>query len=282
MILQQIKDRADRVRGIPLEAVLLLTGAQRDRYDQAKWHTHRGSLSVTGQKFMNWKQAVGGGGAIDLVIHLHNLSFKAAVQWLWFHFPKPPPQQQTRPHPAPNLELPPEDPRRLSRVTQYLVHQRNLPLSLVQPLINSGRLYADNRGNAVFLLLGKHNQPVGAELQGTTLRPFKGMAPGSCKDRGYFSIPAPGAITIVLCESAIDVISCQVIHPQFLCLSTSGARSNPHWLIHLIQRGYHVFCGFDADPTGDNMAQAMIALHPSIKRLRPQRKDWNDILKSLS
>jgi hypothetical protein len=26
------------------------------------------------------------------------------------------------------------------------------------------------------------------------------------------------------------------------------------------------------------MAQAMIALHPSIQRLRPTRKDWNDVL----
>jgi hypothetical protein len=43
-----------------------------------------------------------------------------------------------------------------------------------------------------------------------------------------------------------------------------------------------IFCGFDADDTGEAMAQAMIALHPSIRRLRPTRKDWNEVLCSES
>jgi len=38
MTFQDIRIRADRVRGIPLQAVLLLAGAKRDRYDMAKWH----------------------------------------------------------------------------------------------------------------------------------------------------------------------------------------------------------------------------------------------------
>jgi len=32
---------------------------------------------------------VGGGGAIDLAMHLNNLDFKAAVEWLWDRFPQP-------------------------------------------------------------------------------------------------------------------------------------------------------------------------------------------------
>jgi hypothetical protein len=39
-----------------------------------------------------------------------------------------------------------------------------------------------------------------------------------------------------------------------------------------------MFCGFDADDTGEAMAQAMIARHPAIRRLRPTRKDWNEVL----
>jgi hypothetical protein len=46
-----------------------------------------------------------------------------------------------------------------------------------------------------------------------------------------------------------------------------------------LDQGCQVYCGFDADPTGDAMAAAMIALHPAVQRLRPSQHDWNDILR---
>ena len=73
------------VRTVPLETVLRLRGAVRDRYDKSKWHTEQGPLSVTGSQFTNWKQNHGGGGAIDLVMHLAGLDCKDAVKWLEWH-----------------------------------------------------------------------------------------------------------------------------------------------------------------------------------------------------
>jgi hypothetical protein len=35
-------DRLDQLRRVPLPAVLRETGAQRDRYDKARWHTPKG------------------------------------------------------------------------------------------------------------------------------------------------------------------------------------------------------------------------------------------------
>jgi hypothetical protein len=43
---------------------------------------------------------------------------------------------------------------------------------------------------------------------------------------------------------------------------------DPTWLSDLVARGGLVYCGFDLDPTGEAMADSMIALHPSIQRLR--------------
>ena len=86
--------------------------------------------------------------------------------------------------------------------------------------------------------------------------------------------------TIILVESAIDAISCFALYPQHRCISTAGSRPNPRWLAPLIGQGYRVYCGFDADPTGEAMAHAMIALHPTLQRLRPTRHDWNDVLKA--
>jgi hypothetical protein len=273
-----LRQRADRLRAIPLERVLEVWGAQRDRYDPHKWHTSQGVLSLTGAKFMNWHCGRGGGGAIDLVIQLTHRGFAEALRWLERSFPAP-----ASPTSAPSLtlsalQLPAPDPSQLERVKHYLITQRGLPPALLELLVQSGSLYADAQANVVFLLRDPQSRPVGAELRGSTRIPWRGMAPGSRKDRGYFAIPATPLLALILCESAIDALSCFVLHPQHRCLSTAGARPNPRWLAPLLEQGYRVYCGFDADPTGEAMAQAMIALHPAVQRLRPTHKDWNDVL----
>jgi hypothetical protein len=108
------------------------------------------------------------------------------------------------------------------------------------------------------------------------------MAPGSRKDFGFFSIPNASLARIILCESAIDALSCFALHPQHRCISTAGARPNPLWLPALIAQAAQIYCGFDADPTGDAMAHAMISLHPSVLRLQPNPHDWNDALRARS
>ena len=281
MTFWQRKEQAHRLRALPLETVLPLCGGRADRYDKRKWHTPAGVLSITGVKFMNWNCGRGGGGAIDLVMHLNHLDFKAAVDWLAGHFPAALPLAPPLP---PTLrstfQPPPSDPSKLERVKDYLVAQRAIAPALLEPLIRLGTLYADTLANAVFLLLGKGNVPVGAELRGTTQRRWRGLAVGSQKDSGFFSIPAEARPALILCESAIDAISCFALHSQCRCLSTAGARPNPRWLRSLLDQGGEIYCGFDADPIGDDMARAMITLHPTVKRLRPSQHDWNDVLKA--
>jgi hypothetical protein len=258
--------------------------ATADPHDPAKWRTARGVLSVTGPKFINWSQSVGGGGAIDLVMHVRQVGFGQALEWLEQHFgtftplPSPSPAPiQTR-----SLLLPSPVTNNWPRVQRYLTQERKLPAALVEPLAQSGVLYADARANAVFVLLDTAASPVGAELRGTTAMGWRGMAPGSRKERGFFSISAAIPQAIALCESAIDAISCLALHPDYRCLSTSGARSDPAWLAALISQGLPIYCGFDTDPTGEAMAQRMHDIHPSIRRLRPAAKDWNDLLCQLA
>ena len=181
--------------------------------------------------------------------------------------------------PSTPLCLPVPDPRRLNQVHRYLTGARRLPERLLEPLIASGRLYADQRGNAVFLLEAETaNTPVGAELRGTSSGVWRGMARGTRKDEGYFRTGLRESRTVILCESAIDAISCETLQPGCLCISTSGARPNPRWLRALLDRGHTVHCGFDTDAAGESAAASMIALHPAIHRLRPPAHDWNDAL----
>jgi len=293
MNFDDLRQRAAVVRTVPLEIVLIFRGAVRDRHDRSKWHTtEQGPLSVNGPKFINWHQGQGGGGAIDLVMHLADVDFRTAVGWLEHHMAAShlavgeltshasgrEPSVSEEPG---TLRLPVPDGRLLGRVRQYLTQRRYLLAALIEPLIESGKLYADSRGNAVFTLVaGKANRPVGAELRGTGPRVWRGMAPGTRKDLGYFWIGTQGSQEIVLCESAIDAMSCFQMYPQRICISTSGVRANPPWLRGLTARGYEIHCGFDADRPGDTAAVQMIAIHPAVQRLRPPAHDWNDALAS--
>lgn len=295
MTLHDWRRRADAVRGLPLEVVLRERGALRDPRDKSKWRTERGSVSVTGSKFTNWCQQVAGGGAIDLLMHLADVGFREAVVWL---------EQQLGAshiavadvHPRTvianrvsttnaagaqpgTLSLPVPDPSQLSRVRRYLNERRCLSRSSFEPLIAAGNLYADRHGNAVFVLVaGKANRPIGAELRGTGPRVWRGMARGTDKNAGFFWTGQASSQSIVLCESAIDAISCCELLPDRIAISTSGARSDPRWLSGLVARGYTIECGYDSDEPGERAAAALSILHPSVTRLQPPAHDWNDAL----
>jgi len=218
---------------------------------------------------------------------LHRCRFREALDWLAGQHLAPPRLLDPNPASRP-LTLPPPDPTQLAAVRHYLLGPRRLRPELIDPLIQSGSLYADHRANAVFLLRGTHGAPVGAELRGTTALPWRGMAPGSKKDLGFFAIPSipfppqadPHPAVILLCESAIDALSARLLHPHLACISTAGARPNPDWLGPLLQQGRTVYCGFDTDTTGETMAQALITLHPTVQRWAPAAHDWNDLLRS--
>lgn len=273
------RERAQKLRTVPLISVLRLCGAQPDAHDPRKWHTCQGVITVTESKFMNWNCGRGGGGAIDLVIHLRGLGFGQALEWLENHFTAAAIVPVAPSPPRLPLSLPLPSPEHLETVRRYLIVDRKLPPALLDPLIRSDNLYADARANAVFVLRGNLDQPVGAELRGTTVCAWRGMAPGSRKDLGFFALPVASLDATVLCESAIDAISCHALHPRYRCLSTAGARPKPGWLAQLAGQAHPLYCGFDLDNTGEAMARSMMTLYPSIQRLRPSRKDWNDVLR---
>ncbi len=300
--------KADRVRAIPLEVVLTSWAAVRDRSDKSRWHTSRGPLSVTGAKFYNWHTCQGGGGAIDLVMHLSGWNARQAIRWLdgqldscdtepiasSTHCSLSSAASRSRratradKNRSTPLCLPTPSLTNLSRLRHYLTQKRAISATIVDSLIDEGRLYADQRGNVVFLMVaGKPNRPIGAELRGTGERIWRGLAPGSCKDTGYFWVGQQQVQHIVLCESAIDAMSCFQLHTQLptplipgkcICISTAGVRSDAPWLRPLLARGYHLHCGFDSDEPGERASRQLIARHPSIQRLRPPAHDWNDAL----
>ena len=203
MTYEQIRQRANLVRAMDLGTVLRACGAVPDPRDKAKWHTSKGVVCITGMKFMNFSRDAGGGGAIDLLMHLQNIGFVQAVQRLWdlsgglVQIPIP-----ERPGHK-SLSLPVPHAGNLARVKRYLVNARGIDAALVDCLVASGDLYADPRANAVFSMRDTSRAPVGAEIRGTGPVRWCSMAPGSRKDMGFFSVRADQVGKIILCESAI-------------------------------------------------------------------------------
>jgi hypothetical protein len=276
---EDIKNMADKVRSCDLPSILIRHGCKRYPRDKTKWKTPVGILSVNGQKFMNWTTGTGGGGAIDLIIALQGLLFKDAVLWL-YNNSMPCSVHASGLCQRHSFVLPVKNDGTLSRVIHYLTEQRRIPSKLIDTLIQSGKLYADNRANAVFLLLGKKKTVVGAELRGTGKYRWRGMAKGSRKNQGCFYLIGSSHKKLILCESAIDAASCFVLNPEYTAVSTSGAAADPGWLKNLVKKKFEIYCGFDRDQAGTLMAQRMMRLYPSIKRFQPLDHDWNDALRN--
>ncbi len=280
MITHKERERTNRLRAIPLTDILFAADARPDPCDPAKWHTARGTISVNGAKFFNWNENTGGGGAFDLTMHLKDICFKQAVAWLEsLGSTEIPTMICSIPAIAPRtLNLPGPAPHALHPVLRYLRQQRRLPNQTLMDLVASGDLYADRKINAVFLMRNHAHAPAGAELRGVGPKPWRGIAPGSNKNLGYFAVGPQRPNAFVLCESAIDAISCHTRHPEYRCISTAGASANPAWLPLILKSHIQVYCGFDNDTTGNAMANAMIARHPLVQRIRPPAHDWNDAL----
>ena len=280
--------RADAVRHAPLLPLAVQFGYRRDPHNRARWKLPGSVLSIQGARFFDHARGRGGGGAIDLVMHVRGCRFREAVEFLEQTTVGPHPASAPPAKPA-KLRLPPPHERLWPPVRDFLRTQRGLAADLLQLCHRDGLLYADERQNAVFLCRDARGQPVGAELVGTRPAPdgrtFKGLAPGSRKARGGFWLPAPDLPldALLLVESALDALSAVrllagSLPPDTLVASSAGvAASLPPWL-QAFQPPL-ILCAYDADPPGDQAAAALQRQLPNCQRLRPRgAKDWNELL----
>ncbi len=284
------RERAAQVRDGSLEPLAVQLGYRKDPANPARWKRPGSVLSIRGAQFFDHRQGRGGGGAIDLVMHVRGCRFRAAVEFLERHGGLPQPAPATPPARRHGLRLPPPADRLWDPVRDFLATARGLDPALLERCRQEGILYADSRRNAVFVCRDRHQHPVGAELVGTRPAPdgrtFKGMAPGSRKARGGLWLPAniDDLDAILLVESALDALAAlrllaPTLPPDTLLASTAGiATSLPPWLQAF--RAPRILCAYDADRAGDQAADSLRRHTPHCSRLRPVgAKDWNDLLR---
>ncbi|VEP12907.1 Plasmid recombination protein [Hyella patelloides LEGE 07179] len=157
---------AKKVRDFPLEKVAYELGLDPDPFDKHKWHSEGHIINITGSKFYDWKALSGGGGAIDLVMHISDLvmhisecNFKQAVTWLNDRFGEGATidavsyKAREIIQEKPVLEFTPPVPEESlwQGVKKYLTRTRKLPSGLVDSLHEQGLIYADSKQNAVFI-----------------------------------------------------------------------------------------------------------------------------------
>jgi hypothetical protein len=291
------KDDIARLRALPLDVVLERLGAHRDPKDPGRnWRLGGSRITVTDMRFYDHNAAgalhrmregrAGGGGAIDLMQYLKDLGFREAVRELGGLAaarvpPIPPPvgselsrgSTDVRPRPTPA-------PDRGARAYWYLTAVRGIPEKIVEREMRRGEVFADTRGNVVFRLRDVTGQEVGYEVRGTFEKPYHSVH----GEKGLFIIKADETRQAAFVESGIEALSYRALRGSGLIVSTTGsAIERPVALARLLkERGYEVVAAFNADKSGDRLAERMRGfLGDSLRRDRPasdRGKDWNEEL----
>jgi len=293
------QDDIARIRALPLEAVLQRLGAERDPKDPAhNWRLGTSRITVTDARFYDHNGAgalhrmrdgrAGGGGAIDLVQYLKDVGFREAVReldGLEVSSAVAPvdasasisqASADTRPLPTPA-------PDRAARAHWYLTAVRMIPEAIVEQELQSNQLFADARGNVVFRLRDEAGREVGYEVRGTYDKPYHSVH----GEKGMFITKGDRVRTVAFVESGIEALSYRALRGTGLIVSTTGsAIEKPATMARLLKaRGYEIVTAFNADKSGDRMADRLRELVGSeVRRDRPsgdRGKDWNEHLKSL-
>ena len=270
----KITELADQVRGIPLRDVLERYGFEAKPEGttlRAKSEHH--NIVVTGSRWFDNKAGVGGGGAIDLVIHIARVDFSAACRSLAdeflplaagqaaLSFPR---SRQEPPHPEKKSfeELAAlyavRDDSNWPVARAYLVEQRKISAPLVDELHGRGSIYAnDHRPNPSLVFL--HRDPHG-NVRGATLRDTKHQSAfRPClgnKLTAWFAVgDLAKADRIVAVESPIDALS---YYSLFGCrceslavVSCAGATVPRELMLQAYERRKAFVVALDNDPAGE-------------------------------
>lgn len=265
----------EELNSIDITEVLDKLGAESHQDgDPSKWKIHGvGNIIHKGNGWLNVNTNVKGYGGINLIKMALNLEYEhQAISWMIEQFGESISDdiKVSNEGYKENVFTPPEEnPRNINNVRRYLSEKRGVPIELVDDLINSRKLYADDNNNCVFL------SKASAEVR-SVFGSFKGCCEGSnVNNSGFYVMLKPKASekTIALVEAAVDALSYNALFPGRLSYSTNGSGRfflQYDILIESLERNTKVKAAFDADWAGDEAAQRLFnALF--IRKLLPHK-----------
>jgi hypothetical protein len=203
----------------------------------------------------------------------------------------------------PAFRAPVADWQRWSQVRAYLTQGCELPASWIDALHEGGKIYADVRGNAVFIGENEQRIPTAAYVQGMgSESTITGVTPGARRDPGWFTarLPAEDAghpPVLIIAESPVEALSVLEVQRRIhrdrpggknergpvTVMATEGAPALPREAIaETLRRGGIVRVATATHGAGELIWEQLRQQYPSpqqVERAKPTMKDWNDDLR---
>ena len=245
-----------------------------------RWKKHD-SVTVSGNRWYRHSQSKGG-YPVDFVMEFYHATFPEAVKMLIGEEGEG--RQKSCPAPSPDFRLP-EKSETNETVIKYLTEIRRLEKNLVEEWIAGGNIYEERKyHNVVFVGRDADGIPRYAHCRGTGEIKYRGDVAGSDKSYGFCHRREDNQLFVF--EATIDLLSFIQLFPKdwkkrsYLSL---GGVSSVALMTFLSERPQitSIFLCLDNDHAGNEACEKLareILEGYRVIRLKPARKDWNEIL----
>ena len=245
-----------------------------------RWKKHD-SVTVSSNRWYRHSQGRGG-YPVDFVMEFYNATFPEAVKMLTGEEGEG--RNSTCPAPSPDFRLP-EKFGNNEKIIRYLTENRGMKKNLVEEWISSGNIYEEKKHhNVVFVGRDADGIPRYAHCRGTGEIKYRGDVAGADKSYGFCHKGTDNQLFVF--EAAIDLLSFIQLFPKdwrkrsYLSL---GGISGVALMAFLSERPQitSVFLCLDNDQAGNEACEKLAKEIPdgyNVIRLKPSRKDWNEIL----
>ena len=245
-----------------------------------RWKKHD-SVTISGNRWYRHSQSKGG-YPVDFVMEFYYATFPEAVKMLIGEEGEG--RQKSCPAPSKDFRLP-EKNEDNEKIMKYLTKKREIEKTLVEDWIDRGDIYEEKKHhNVIFVGRDADGIPRYAHCRGTGEIKYRGDVTGSDKSYGFSYRGTDNQLFVF--EAAIDLLSFIQLFPKdwkkrsYLSL---GGVSSVALMTFLSERPQitSVFLCLDNDQAGNEACEKLageISEGYSVIRLKPSRKDWNEIL----
>ena len=245
-----------------------------------RWKKHD-SVTISGNRWYRHSQSKGG-YPVDFVMEFYYATFPEAVKILIGEEGEG--RQKSCPAPSKDFRLP-EKNEDNEKIMKYLTEKREIEKTLVEEWIDRGDIYEEKKHhNVIFVGRDADGIPRYAHCRGTGEIKYRGDVAGSDKSYGFSYRGTDNQLFVF--EAAIDLLSFIQLFPKdwkkrsYLSL---GGVSSVALMTFLSERPQitSVFLCLDNDQAGNEACEKLageILEGYSVIRLKPSRKDWNEIL----
>jgi 5S rRNA maturation endonuclease (ribonuclease M5) len=230
------------------------------------------NICVTGIKWYDNTNSIGGIGALDLVMYLKSITLMEAGDILSNLNMCDCYTSRSNLRQNYDCTIPEHCDETWSIVKNYLLFERNIPEYLIDCLYDDSLLWSDENRNCVF----PRARNSGAYLRGT-LPNIKFKRTIGIDGEPYV---IKGSNLIIITEAPIDGLSLKFYYETATIISTGGNMSF-NKIEPYLKNAYKILLAHDNDKSGDSQASKLMKkIKENVERLRPlyNLKDWNEVI----